>query len=165
MCLRQWRWGTDMLDGRLRPSLVLGLLLVAICAGVQPTSAQDRLKIEIVPKIAHTGWVESVAFSPDGTRVLSGSWDNTLKLWDVATGRLLRTFSGHSKEVKSVAFSPAGTRALSGSWDRTLKLWDASTGQPYFLGSQGLRDRTRRHLPSAPCSTSRTFSMGSVHAG
>ncbi len=57
----------------------------------------------------------SVAFSPDGARVLSGSGDKTLKLWDAATGALLRTFEGHSDTVISVAFSPDGTRVLSGS--------------------------------------------------
>src|SRR5262245_23307237 len=112
-----------------RPNLVPVPLLLAICLGVPPTSAQDPIKIEIVPKIPHTGWVESVALSPDGTRVLSGSLDNTLKLWDGASGRLLRTFGGHSNGVKSVAFSPDGTRLLSSGWDNTLKLWDASTGQ------------------------------------
>ena len=65
---------------------------------------------------------------PTARRVLSGSDDKTLKLWDAATGALLRTFEGHSGSVNSVAFSPDGTRLLSGSWDKTLKLWDAATG-------------------------------------
>jgi WD40 repeat protein len=50
--------------------------------------------------------------------------DQTLKLWDVATGKELRTFTGHSKQVLSVAFSPDGRTALSSSYDATLKLWD-----------------------------------------
>ena len=66
-----------------------------------------------------------MAFSPDGTRVLSGGWDNTLKVWDTITGQLLRTFEGHSSSVFSVAFTPDGTSLLSGSADKTLKLWDA----------------------------------------
>ena len=73
--------------------------------------------------------VYSVAFSPDGTRILSGSDDKTMKLRDAATGQILLTFEGHSDSVRSVAFSPDGTRVLSGSQDKTMKLWNAATGQ------------------------------------
>ena len=58
-----------------------------------------------------------------------GSDDKTLKLWDAATGKLLRTFEGHSSAVCSVALSPDGRTVLSGSDDKTLKLWDAATGK------------------------------------
>ncbi len=61
--------------------------------------------------IGHTASVWSVAFSPDGTRLLSGSKDATLRLWDVATGRELRKFEGHDDLVTTVAFSPDGKRA------------------------------------------------------
>jgi chemotaxis response regulator CheB len=73
----------------------------------------------------------SVAFAPDGRTALSGSRsrDNTFKLWDVATGREIRTFTGHSHWVVSVAFAPDGHTALSGGWDNTLKLWDVATGR------------------------------------
>jgi WD40 repeat protein len=70
----------------------------------------------------------SVAFSPTGDYALSGSGDKTLKLWDVSTGQLIRTFSGHTNVVWSVAFSPSGDYALSGSADNTMKLWAVLAG-------------------------------------
>jgi hypothetical protein len=69
-----------------------------------------------------------VAISADATRVLSGSNDWTIKLWDVTTGAQLRTFEGHGATVTSVALSADGTRVLSGAYDPKPKLWDANTG-------------------------------------
>jgi WD40 repeat protein len=67
----------------------------------------------------------SVAFSPDGKRIVSGSSDNTLWLWDGATGKPIgEPIKGHSNSVRSVAFSPDGKRILSGSSDNTLRLWE-----------------------------------------
>jgi PKD repeat protein len=77
----------------------------------------------------HTSSVFSVAFSPDGKLLASGSWDDTVKLWEVSTGQEVRTLEGHTNSVWSVAFSPDGKLLASGSLDDTVKLWDAATGR------------------------------------
>jgi hypothetical protein len=70
-----------------------------------------------------------VVFSPDGKRLVSGSYDNTLKVWDAQTAQDTLTLKGHNNWVLSVAFSPDGKRLVSGSGDGTVKVWDAQTGQ------------------------------------
>jgi len=76
----------------------------------------------------HKRQVFSVAFSPDGTILASGSEDRTIKLWDVKTGTEILTLTWHDKPISSVAFSPDGTILASGSWDGAIKLWDVKTG-------------------------------------
>ena len=76
----------------------------------------------------HTWQVSSVAFSPDGTQLVSASWDETVRLWDVVTGSEVRRFTGHTDRVNSVVFSPDGTHLVSGSYDGTVRVWDVATG-------------------------------------
>jgi WD40 repeat protein len=86
-------------------------------------------KAEIVPNVGHTFFVKSVTFAPDGRTVLSGGHDTIVRLWDVKSGRLVRSFAAHSQPVNTVAFSPDGRIALSGSVDKAVNVWDVLTGQ------------------------------------
>jgi WD40 repeat protein len=72
--------------------------------------------------------VNSVAFSSDGTWIVSGSDDNSVRVWDALTGVELKELKGHTSWVKSVAFSSDGMRIVSGSTDDSVRVWDASTG-------------------------------------
>ncbi len=66
-----------------------------------------------------------MSWSPDGKRILTGSWDNTVKVWDAATGQEVLSLKGHTQQVTSVSWSPDGKRILTGSFDKTAKGWDA----------------------------------------
>ena len=66
----------------------------------------------------------AVAFSPDGTKLVSGSWADTVELWEVSTQKHIATFPGHTGNVDTVAFSPDGTKLASGSFDGTVLLWE-----------------------------------------
>ena len=76
----------------------------------------------------HESAVACVAFSPDGKRIVSGSVDKTIKVWDAATGAELMTLRGHEGDVTCVLFSPDGKHIVSGSDDKTVKVWDTATG-------------------------------------
>ncbi|RYP42862.1 hypothetical protein DL768_010175 [Monosporascus sp. mg162] len=77
----------------------------------------------------HSNWVTSVAFSPDGSRIVSGSGDHTVRIWDAKSGKELRELKSHSQWFNSVVFSPDGSRIASGSEDSTIRIWDAKSGK------------------------------------
>jgi hypothetical protein len=78
--------------------------------------------------VGHTREVEACAITPDGRRIVSASWDTTLKIWDLDSGRLERSLEGHSNSVVACAIPPDGRRIVSASFDHTLKVWDVATG-------------------------------------
>jgi WD40 repeat protein len=92
-----------------------------------PSSTEKTLQLQQT-LTGHSDSVWSVAYSPNGQTLASGSWDNTIKLWNVKTGNLLQTLTGHSKDINSVAYSPDGQTLASASNDNTIKLWNVKTG-------------------------------------
>src|ERR1700727_2866570 len=85
------------------------------------------------PLIGHTSAVNSLAISPDGQRILSGSNDSTIRIWNAISGaEVLPPLHGHNGRVFSVAFSPDGTHISSGSRDKTVRVWDATSGFMIF---------------------------------
>jgi WD40 repeat protein len=77
----------------------------------------------------HAGWIEAVAFSPDGRIIATGGEDRTVRLWNAAAGRETRTLTGHKESVYYIRFSPDGKTLTTISYDQTIKLWDLETGR------------------------------------
>ena len=94
----------------------VGLSLALFLASM----AEAELPAEIK---GHNGFVYSVAFSPDGTMLATGSFDGTIKIWDVQSGKVLQTCKGHTNQVYSVAWNHDGSRLASASQDKTIRIW------------------------------------------
>jgi WD40 repeat protein len=107
------------------------LLTLIITCGLNSNGQRICLLHSGVRKefVGHTEWVNSVCFSPDGRYILSGSSDNTLRLWEISSGKETKKFEGHTKGVKSICFSPDGRCVLSGSHDNTIRLWEIASGK------------------------------------
>lgn len=109
---------------------------------------QARSQAAIRAVVPHTGPIYSIVSSSDGTYVVSGGADRTIKVWEPQTGRLIRTITGHAGPVRAVALSPEGMNVLSGSEDKTMKLWDVGSGS--LLRSFDLHENTIVSVAFAP---------------
>lgn len=88
----------------------------------------------------HSHFVSDVVMSSDGQFALSGSWDKTLRLWDLSTSKTTRMFKGHTKDVLSVAFSADNRQIVSGSRDKCIKLWNTLGVCKYTIQDEGHAD-------------------------
>lgn len=108
----------------------------------------------LVEFIGHSDSLRSATFSSDGARILTGSMDQTARLWDAKSGALLSVLEGHNDPIVSVAISPDGSRALTaGSSDFTARLWELSiVAEPYMPPNVDRMDRAvmeiKRSVPA-----------------
>ncbi|AFY99280.1 AAA-like domain-containing protein [Calothrix sp. PCC 6303] len=121
-----------MKAGRELKSLVKDKKSLADYPAYSPMFSLQTILLNIREKNSlegHESDVRSVVYSPDGKNLASASHDKTIKLWNVATGKVISTLTGHESEVRSVVYSPDGKTLASASRDNTIKLWNVATGK------------------------------------
>jgi WD40 repeat protein len=119
--------------------LLLGCSAPALLRNFPPDVAHNPKPALQWTMSGHCGVTAEVRVTTDGRRVVSGSWDKTIRVWDLDSGRLIRTLRGHSHYINGLSIIPDGKYVLSGGWDRMLRLWDLETGKclKAFKGHQG----------------------------
>jgi guanine nucleotide-binding protein subunit beta-2-like 1 protein len=130
-------WVTAIATTREDPDMVLSSSRDKTVLVWQLTREEGAFGVARRSLRGHGHFVQDVIISSDGQFALSGSWDGTLRLWDLNTGSTTRRFVGHKKDVLSVAFSADNRQIVSGSRDKTIKLWNTLGECKYTIDSDG----------------------------
>jgi len=135
-------WGTcfhTVLSGGITNALACYKDIIAVGVCDHPIIILNAITgSQIATLSGDTDWVESLAFSPDRTSLVSGNLHGTVELWDVQTGGVVKTFNGHTSGVTSVSISADCTMVASGSQDSTIRFWDIQKGDCCcIIGHQG----------------------------
>ena len=130
--------GTKLLQSELNSALRLASLGTRLDLSLPPDAIKvSSVAAALAAAVSRANWVltltgggtvTSAAFSPDGSRIVTASWDKTARIWDAATAQEIAVLRGHDS-VYSAAFSPDGSRIVTASPDETARIWDAATGK------------------------------------
>ncbi|HEY7315874.1 MAG TPA: protein kinase [Gemmataceae bacterium] len=131
--LRRWDL-RDVPDSGIGAPRKLAALLAAGPSPLAAAAVPYLGRVEVLDREpglleGHTAGVQSVLFSPDGRRILSGGHDRTIRIWDAATGKEERKFEGHTQAVEDIVLSADGKRVLSSGWDGVALCWELDSGR------------------------------------